>query len=95
MEKIFSYNLFNGQISLQMLSDMDQNGVSGIVRQSEEEPAKLKSSTKFLSFLIIHNFSVYFFYLNHKMLKNTFLMVKNSLQIGLYSPPRFRISQTG
>ena len=80
-----------------MLSDMDQNGmyVSGIVRQSEEEPEKLKSSTKFLSFLIIHNFRVYFFYLNHKMVKNTFLMVKNSLQIGLYSPSRFRISQTG
>ena len=76
-----------------MLSDMDQNGMSGIVRQSEEEPVKLKSSTKFLSFLIINNFSAY--YLNHKMLKNTFLMVKNSLQIGLYSPPRFRISQTG
>ena len=75
-----------------MLSDMDQNGMSGIVRQSEEVLAKLNSSTKFLSFLIIHNFSVYFFYLNHKMLKNTFLMGKNSLQIGLYSPPRFRIS---
>ena len=69
-----------------MLSDMDQNGMSGIVQQSEEEPAKLKSSTKFLSFLKIHNFSVYFLYLNHKMLKNTFLMVKNSLQKGLYSP---------
>ena len=89
-----------------MLSDIDQNGMSGIVRQSEEEPVKLKanvyeafrdtclkSSTKFLSFLIIHNFSAY--YLNHKMLKNTFLMVKNGLQIGLYSPLRFRISQTG
>ena len=51
-----------------MLGDMDQNGISGIVLQSEEESAKLKSSTKFLSFLIIHNFSVCFFYLNHKML---------------------------
>ena len=66
MEKIFSYNSFNGQTSLQMLSDMDQDGMSVIVRQSEEEPAKLKSSTKFLNFLIIHNFSVYFFYLNKK-----------------------------
>ena len=63
-----------------MLSDMDQNGMLGIVSQSEEEPAKLKSSTKFFSFLIIHNFNVYFCYLNPKMLKNTFLMVKNSLQ---------------
>ena len=72
-----------------MLSDMDQNGMSGILRQSEGELAKPKSSTKFLRFLIIHNFSVYFFYLNHKMLKNTFLMVKNSLQIGLYKPSRF------
>ena len=81
--------------SLQMLSDMDQTDMSVIVRQSEEEPAKLKSSTKFLSFLTIHNFTVYFFYLNHKMLKNAFLMVKNSQQIGLYSPLRFRISQTG
>ena len=35
---------------------------------------------KFLSFLIIHNFNVYFFYLNHKMLEKTFLVVKNSLQ---------------
>ena len=38
--KIFSCNICNGQTSLQMLSDMDQNGMSGIVRQSEEEPAK-------------------------------------------------------
>ena len=53
---------------LQMLSDMDQTDMSVIVRQSEEEPAKLKSSTKFLSFLTIHNFTAYFFYLNHKML---------------------------
>ena len=35
---------------------------------------------KFLSFLIIHNFNVYFFYLNHKMLEKTFLVVKNGLQ---------------
>ena len=63
----------------------------GLCDSQTEEQQKLKSSTKFLGFLIIHNFSVYFFYLNHKMLKNTFLMVKNSLQIGLYSPPRFRI----
>ena len=27
-----------------MLGDMDQNGMSGIMWQSEEEPAKLKSS---------------------------------------------------
>ena len=52
----------------------------GIMGQSEEEPAELKSSTKFLNFLIIHNFNVYFLHLNHNMLKNTFLMVKNSLQ---------------
>ena len=92
---MFSYNIFNGQTSLQMLSDMDQNGMSGIVQQSEEEPAKLKSSTKFLSFLIIHNFSVYFFYLSHKMLRKTFLMVKNSLQKRSVQPQSFRISQTG
>ena len=72
-----------------MLSDMDQNGMSGIVQQSEEEPAKLKSSTKFLSFLIIHNFSVYFFYLSHKMLRKTFLMVKNSLQKRSVQPSKF------
>ena len=28
-KSFFSYNIFNGQTSLQMLSDMDQNGMSG------------------------------------------------------------------
>ena len=56
---------------------------------SEEEPAELKSSPKFLCFLMIHNFSVYFFYLSHKILKKTFLMVKNSLQNRSVQPSRF------
>ena len=52
--------------------NMDHNCMSGIVWQSEQEPVELiKSSTKFLSFLVIHNFSLYFFYLNHRMLKKT------------------------
>ena len=54
--------------------------MSGIMSQSDEEPAEFKSSTNFLSFLIIHNFNVYVLYLNQKMLRKTFLMVKNSLQ---------------
>ena len=49
-----------------MLSDMDQNCMSEIVWQLEKEPAELKSSINFLSFLIIHHFNAYYFYLNHK-----------------------------
>ena len=59
--------------------------MSGIVWQSKEEPAELTSSTKFLSFMIIHNFNVYFFHL--RLLTYVGLFRQNGLilsQVFLY-----------
>ena len=56
---------------------------------------EIKSSTKFLSLMIIHNFNVHFFYLGHRVLGGTFLVVGGSRWGGLCSPRGFWVSRAG